>query len=951
MKINFFKFFITFFSVSIFIILYLSIAGIETKKFNQQIKDKVVQSNKDLKIDLNSVNLTLDPLKFRINAKTIGAKIYYLNRALELEYIKTNVSIKSIFKNKLVSSNFEIVSKLISLKDFVKLSRSITFRPELIILETIIKDGHISLNLNFNLDENGKIKNDYEVKGTLKDGKIKFLKEFDVRKINFLFNIKKKKYIIKDIKFSSDKVDFDSDLLKIVKIDKSYLIEGKLQNSKSVLPKKIIKFLNLNIKNFDIENTKFSSNNNFEFQINRRFKLQNLKINSQINFNQITYKEENNFLDYFPGIKKKFLLNNHNLKIKYDKGTLLINGEGKVKNGNYSDQIEYIFSKKNKEYEFETNLNIKKTTLKNNKILKIYFPQTKDLLDVINHNVNIKYKDKKLYFTGKGDVIIEKELDTIEYFVIKDKDDYEIDTDFNLKKISLKNQNIFKTNFPLTKELIDLKDHKLNIKYKKRKLYLKGEGDIRFEKKFNKIKYSLFKNKDFFHLKSEVDIQNLNLKNQKIYKKFFPSTQDQLNLKNHKIKINVQKNLISFSGEGKIKIDDEYDNINYFMSKENGETNFDIFVNLNKTDFQIENLNYKKNNNFTTKLNISGSISPGKKLILNNFSVLDEKNKIQITNFVFDKDNLLIGLDQANFDYTDTENRKNLFAVSKKETNNYNLNGLFFNANTLITNLLKSDDERKNKFFKNNINIILKINEVYLDEFNSIKNLNGSLFIKNNKVLNANLSANFDNSNNIIFKINTKNNQKITKLYSSKAKPIVNRYKFIKGFDEGYLDFISTKNNDKSFSNLKIYNFKLKELPILTKLLTLASLQGIADILTGEGIRFDEFEMKFNNNGNLMTIDEIYAIGPAISILMNGYVEKKKLISLRGTLVPATTINKTISKIPVLGKILVGKKTGEGVFGVSFKIKGPPKNLETTVNPIKTLTPRFITRTLDKLKN
>ena len=65
---------------------------------------------------------------------------------------------------------------------------------------------------------------------------------------------------------------------------------------------------------------------------------------------------------------------------------------------------------------------------------------------------------------------------------------------------------------------------------------------------------------------------------------------------------------------------------------------------------------------------------------------------------------------------------------------------------------------------------------------------------------------------------------------------------------------------------------------------------------------------------------------------------------------PATTINKTISSIPVLGKILVGDKTGEGVFGVSFKIKGPPKMLETTVNPIKTLTPRFITRTVEKIK-
>ena len=194
------------------------------------------------------------------------------------------------------------------------------------------------------------------------------------------------------------------------------------------------------------------------------------------------------------------------------------------------------------------------------------------------------------------------------------------------------------------------------------------------------------------------------------------------------------------------------------------------------------------------------------------------------------------------------------------------------------------------------------------------------------------------------------NNQKITTLFSGEAKPLVDRYEFIKGFKEGSLDFYSLKNNGLTNSTLKIYDFKLRELPALTKLLTLASLQGIADLLSGEGIRFNEFEMKFSNENNLMTIDEIYAIGPAISILMSGYVEKNKLISLRGTLVPATTLNKTIGSIPILGDILVGDKTGEGVFGVSFKIKGPPKELETTVNPIKTLTPRFITRTLEKIK-
>jgi hypothetical protein len=108
--------------------------------------------------------------------------------------------------------------------------------------------------------------------------------------------------------------------------------------------------------------------------------------------------------------------------------------------------------------------------------------------------------------------------------------------------------------------------------------------------------------------------------------------------------------------------------------------------------------------------------------------------------------------------------------------------------------------------------------------------------------------------------------------------------------------------------------------------------------------------MNFTNKNKVMTIQELYAIGPAISILIDGYISENNIVSLRGTLVPATTINRSIASIPLIGDLLIGKKAGEGVFGVSFKVKGPQKKLETTVNPIKTLTPRFITRTLEKIK-
>ena len=346
-------------------------------------------------------------------------------------------------------------------------------------------------------------------------------------------------------------------------------------------------------------------------------------------------------------------------------------------------------------------------------------------------------------------------------------------------------------------------------------------------------------------------------------------------------------------------------------------------------------------------IDINGSKNFDNITKLNFVSLKENQNNLSITNLTLNHKFKITDLKSVKIDYIDQENIKNQFEI-KKNDNTYYLNGSSLNVNKLLDNLINNND--KSNIIKKNFKLDININELFLDKENSLNRFGGILTFNNQDIINGKLIGQFSNNKKLKFTVETNNNEKITTLFLDKAVPIVSRYKFIKGFDEGVLDFYSTKKGNISNSTLKIYDFKLKELPALTKLLTLASLQGIADLLSGEGIRFNEFEMNFKNQENLMTIEEIYAIGPAISVLMNGYVEKNKLISLRGTLVPATTINKAIGSIPVLGKILVGSKTGEGVFGVSFKIKGPPKDLETTVNPIKTLTPRFITRTLEKIK-
>jgi len=104
-------------------------------------------------------------------------------------------------------------------------------------------------------------------------------------------------------------------------------------------------------------------------------------------------------------------------------------------------------------------------------------------------------------------------------------------------------------------------------------------------------------------------------------------------------------------------------------------------------------------------------------------------------------------------------------------------------------------------------------------------------------------------------------------------------------------------------------------------------------------------------NKSFLKLNEVLALGPSMSVLMEGYQDENGLTSLKGSLVPAKTLNKMISKIPVIGNIVIPKEVGEGLFGVSFKMKGPKGDIKTTINPIKTLTPRFIQKIIERNKN
>ena len=504
----------------------------------------------------------------------------------------------------------------------------------------------------------------------------------------------------------------------------------------------------------------------------------------------------------------------------------------------------------------------------------------------------------------------------------------------------------------------DLKNEKVSIDRKVITNLIQNELNFIKDKKIeittkNNFYFRLDKNKiKDVKILSKVNIENLNINlKTKSLKKYIKNYDNFINFKNNSLEINYHKEKLNIKGKSNYSLKRKNDQIVYEIKKKNNNYKFSTKASLYNNHLTLGFISYVKKANIPAEIKLNGELDIGQKLHFEEIYYKEGQNLFEIKDLNFTKNYKFNYVNKINANFKNLNNKNNQISLERNK-NNYRLFGELLDSKKIIDDLLKN--QNKNSIFDylaNNISeISLDIKKAYIDNFSFFKNLKGKIKLIDKKISYLDISA-LVNNNSFSYKIKKdSNNNLITNLYLDYPEPFVKKYKFIKGFKEGNLDFHSVKNNNTTKANLKIYNFKLIEMPALTKILTLASLQGIADILTGEGIRFDEFDMKFSNEENLMTIDEIYAIGPAISILMSGYIENEKMVSLRGTLVPATTINKTIAKIPILGDILIGKKTGEGVFGVSFKIKGQPKDLNTTVNPIKTLTPRFITRTLEKIK-
>lgn len=166
---------------------------------------------------------------------------------------------------------------------------------------------------------------------------------------------------------------------------------------------------------------------------------------------------------------------------------------------------------------------------------------------------------------------------------------------------------------------------------------------------------------------------------------------------------------------------------------------------------------------------------------------------------------------------------------------------------------------------------------------------------------------------------------------------------FIEG---GALDLRGTLSRGDEPTRLlvSVTDARLVNAPFVTQILSLASLRGLSDTLSGDGVLFSDIVIPVSVGGGRYIIDGGRANGPALGLTANGWIGTDgEGIEMDGVLVPSFGVNSALGGVPIIGDLFVGRK-GEGIFSITYSVRGTLEKAQVAVNPLSAVTPGILRR-------
>ncbi len=282
---------------------------------------------------------------------------------------------------------------------------------------------------------------------------------------------------------------------------------------------------------------------------------------------------------------------------------------------------------------------------------------------------------------------------------------------------------------------------------------------------------------------------------------------------------------------------------------------------------------------------------------------------------------------------------------------NVEVRGTSFDARPIIENALKRDKKTPGSTKKNDkgtVRISASFDKVYAFNKQVFKNFTTKFTSVGDSVVEIKTSAVTGSNRSFRFDFGETAGSPYNLIIASKdAGATLKAFNLYSKVQQGRLVLqakISPAGSDRpSSGNLKIKQFNIANddrLKGLTQLVVNNDEQ-IEEIFR-DSVSFSSFKMPFRITRDQLVIGDSILKGVVLGASGRGVIDTRTNgLNIEGTLIPIYAVNSIVGNIPLLGTILVGRK-GEGIFGVTFSLRGTTAKPRFSINPASVLAPGFL---------
>ena len=299
-------------------VIYLSINGFNTSKFNKILTEQIENKNPELKISFDKIKVKFNLKKINLYLSTKNPSIVYREVQLPVKDIKIYINFLSLIKSRPEIERAKVSSGKIEIENIKKLAlRTKPSNFKSFILNNV-KNGYIEGDFDVFFSENLKVLN-YKTNGRIKDLDINYLNKFKILNTSLNFVADNDLILINSLSTNFKSIRARNGNLEINK-KKGLIIDGSIKTSVEADSKQFNEFMEFFINSNSIKNKIYIKGNFInKFQLN---------LSETLEVKDYNFESIGNITDSKIVLDKKIntdLLKDSITEINFDKSKVKIN--------------------------------------------------------------------------------------------------------------------------------------------------------------------------------------------------------------------------------------------------------------------------------------------------------------------------------------------------------------------------------------------------------------------------------------------------------------------------------------------------------------------------------------------------------------------------------------------------------------------------------------------------